>query len=52
MEKDLRPYLAHIFINFSKRSVKLVDDEGYEQNVIFKFDEEGCLLYTSDAADE
>ena len=50
MEKDLRPYLAHIFINFSKRSVKLVDDEGYEQNVIFKFDEEGaegCLLYTS-----
>ena len=40
MEKDLRPYLAHIFINFSKRSVKLVDDEGYEQNVIFKFDEE------------
>ena len=42
MEKDLRPYLAHIFINFSKRSVKLVDDEGYEQNVIFKFDEEGA----------
>ena len=42
MEKDLRPYLAHIFINFSNRSVKLVDDEGYEQNVIFKFDEEGA----------
>ena len=42
MEKDLRPYLAHFFINFSKRSVKLVDDEGYEQNVIFKFDEEGA----------
>ena len=42
MEKDLRPYLAHIFINFSKRSIKLVDDEGYEQNVTFKFDEEGA----------
>tara|TARA_S200000501_G_C20854154_1_gene757027 strand:+ start:1611 stop:1823 length:213 start_codon:yes stop_codon:yes gene_type:complete len=42
MDKDLRPYLAQIFINFSKRSIKLVDDEGYEQNVTFKFDEEGA----------
>ena len=42
MDKDLRPYLAQIFINFSNRSFKLVDDEGYEQNVTFKFDEEGA----------
>ena len=42
MEKDLRPYLAQIFINFSKRSIKLLDNEGYEQTVEFKFDEEGA----------
>ncbi len=41
MNSELEPYLAHIFINFSKRSVKLMDDEGYEQTVEFKFDEEG-----------
>ena len=42
MEKDLRPYLAQIFINFSKRSIKLLDNEGYEQTVEFKFDDEGA----------
>jgi len=42
MDKDLKPYLAHIFINFSKRSIKLVDEEGYEQTVQFKFDDEGA----------
>lgn len=41
-DRDLEPYLAHIFINFSKRSIKLVDDEGYEQDVTFKFDDEGA----------
>ena len=42
MEKDLRPYLAQIFINFSKRSIKLFDYEGYEQTVEFKFVDEGA----------
>ena len=42
MDRDLEPYLAHIFINFSKRSIKLMDAEGYEQDVTFKFDDEGA----------
>ncbi len=33
--------LAHIFINFSKRKMTLVDDEGYENEVQWKFDSEG-----------
>ena len=42
MDPELQPFLSHIFINMSKRSVKLMDDEGYEQEVNFKFDEEGA----------
>tara|TARA_B100001093_G_scaffold235009_1_gene225332 strand:+ start:250 stop:450 length:201 start_codon:yes stop_codon:yes gene_type:complete len=33
--------LEHIFINFSKRTVKLMDEEGYENEVSWKFDSEG-----------
>ena len=33
--------LSHIFVNFSKRKMTLVDDEGYENEVQWKFDEEG-----------
>ena len=33
--------LAHIFVNFSKRKMTLVDDEGYENEVQWKFDSEG-----------
>ena len=54
--------LAHVFVNFSKRKMTLVDDEGYENEVQWKMDMEGaagfsetisevqeiiCLLYTS-----
>lgn len=33
--------LSHIFVNFSKRKVILVDEEGYEKDVQWKFDDEG-----------
>lgn len=33
--------LSHIFVNFSKRKMTLVDDEGYENEVQWRFDEEG-----------
>ena len=42
VEKSRGPGKHKNFINFSKRSIKLLDDEGYEQNVTFKFDEEGA----------
>lgn len=35
--------LAHVFVNFSKRSIQIVDDEGYEKEVEWKFDEEGAV---------
>ena len=33
--------LSHIFVNFSKRKMTLVDDEGYEKDVQWKFDDAG-----------
>lgn len=33
--------LAHVFVNFSKRSIQILDDEGYEKEVEWKFDKEG-----------
>jgi len=33
--------VAHIFVNFSKRKVTVVDDEGYEKDVQWKWDQEG-----------
>jgi hypothetical protein len=33
--------LAHVFVNFSKRSINIVDDEGYDKTVNWKWDEEG-----------
>ena len=33
--------VEHISINFSKRSVKIVDDEGYDKTVTWKWDDEG-----------
>ncbi|MAG48781.1 hypothetical protein CMO86_03660 [Candidatus Woesearchaeota archaeon] len=34
--------LSHIFVNFSKRKMTLVDDEGYEKDVQWRFDDEGA----------
>ncbi len=33
--------LAHVFVNFSKRSINIVDDEGYDKTVNWKWDAEG-----------
>ena len=32
--------LEHVFVNLSKRQVTLLDEEGYTQDVNFKFDSE------------
>ena len=33
--------VEQIFINFSKRSIKIVDNEGYDKTVTWKWDDEG-----------
>ena len=38
---DTEIYLAHVFINMSKRQIKLVSEDGYEDTVTWKFDREG-----------
>ena len=35
-------YLQHVFVNLSKRQVIMLDDEGYDETVCWKFDEEGA----------
>ena len=35
-------YLEHIWVNIPKRSVKILDTEGYEEVVTWKFDNDGC----------
>jgi len=34
--------LAHVFVNFSKRSMKIVDNEGYDKDVNWKWDYDGA----------
>ena len=43
--------LAHIFVNFSKRKVTLVDEEGYEKYVQWKWDIEGAAGFAETVAD-
>ena len=38
---DTVTYLEHIWVNIPKRSVKILDTEGYEEKVTLKFDTEG-----------
>jgi len=38
--------LAHVFVNFSKRKMTLVDDEGYENEVQWKMDMEGAAGFS------
>ena len=33
--------LCQVFVNFSKRSINLLDNEGYEKTVNWKWDDEG-----------
>ena len=35
-------YLEHVFINISKRQIKLLSEDGYEDKVTFKWDEDGA----------
>ena len=37
-DSDNEIYLAHVFINMSKRQIKLVSEDGYEDTVTWKFD--------------
>ena len=38
--------LAHVFVNFSKRSINIVDDEGYDKTVNWKWDFEGAAGFS------
>ena len=38
---DTVTYLEHIWVNIPKRRVKILDTEGYEEKVTWKFDTEG-----------
>tara|TARA_B100001250_G_scaffold287635_1_gene249457 strand:+ start:3207 stop:3401 length:195 start_codon:yes stop_codon:yes gene_type:complete len=42
--------VEHIFINLSKRSIKLVDEEGYEEVVEWKWDNEGSEGFSETVA--
>ena len=35
-------YLEHVFINFSKRSVKLLDNEGFDRVIDWMWNKEGA----------
>ena len=39
-------YLEHIWVNIPKRSVKILDTEGYEATVTWKFDSDGMEGFT------
>ena len=43
--------VEHVFINISKRSVKILDNEGYDKEVEWKWDLEGAegFAETADA---
>lgn len=38
--------LAHVFVNFSKRSMQIVDEEGYDKTVTWKMDMEGAVGFS------
>ena len=41
-DSDNEIYLAHVFIDISKRQIKLVSEDGYEDSIVWKFDREGA----------
>ena len=43
--------LAHVFVNFSKRTIKIVDDEGYDKTVNWKWDNEGSEGFSETVKD-
>ena len=48
MEYEPSTYLDHVFIDLSKRSIKLVDSDGFESDPLdFGFDLEGAQGFTA-----
>ena len=43
---DTGTYLEHIWINVSKRQVKIMDNEGYDEIVTWEFSEDGVDGFT------
>ena len=43
--------VEQIFINFSKRSVKILDNEGYDKTVNWKWDIEGAAGFAETVSD-
>ena len=41
MESHVESGLEHVFVNLSQRTIKIVDDEGYDKTVNWKWDTEG-----------
>ena len=39
-------YLEHVWVNIPKREVKIMDDEGRDETVQWKFDDEGAEGFT------
>tara|TARA_B100000900_G_C20268339_1_gene588915 strand:+ start:60 stop:257 length:198 start_codon:yes stop_codon:yes gene_type:complete len=35
-------WLEHVFVNFSKRSVKLMDNEGFDRTIEWQWNKEGA----------
>jgi len=40
-DSDTR-YVDHAYFYFAQRRIVVVDDEGYDEEVRFRFDEDGC----------
>ena len=51
MESHVESELEHVFINFSKRTIKIVDDEGYDKTVNWKWDKEGSEGFSETVKD-
>ena len=43
---DTETYLEHVFVNISKREVKIMDNEGYDEIVTWEFSEDGVDGFT------
>ena len=41
-DNSMETFVEHVFINLSKRQVKILDNEGYDKEVNWKFDDEGA----------
>jgi hypothetical protein len=38
----MQTYLDHVFFHFTERRIVIVDNEGYDEEVKFRWDEEGA----------